>query len=43
MTEHNLYYYHQLMARLRASIETGTFRNLRDSLRKDWNSHYESV
>jgi queuine tRNA-ribosyltransferase len=43
MTEHNLFYYHQLMARLRVSIETGTFRNLRDSLRKDWNSHYESV
>jgi len=43
MTEHNLHYYHRLMARLRSSIETGTFRNLRDSLRKDWNSHYESV
>jgi len=43
MTEHNLHYYHQLMARLRRSIETGTFRTLRDSLRKDWNSHYESV
>jgi queuine tRNA-ribosyltransferase len=43
MTEHNLHYYHQLMARLRSSIETGTFRTLRDSLRNDWNSHYESV
>ncbi len=43
MTEHNLHYYHQLMARLRASIETGTFRTLRDSLRTDWKSHYESV
>jgi len=43
MTEHNLHYYHMLMARLRASIETGTFRTLRDDLRNDWNSHYESV
>lgn len=43
MTEHNLHYYHALMSRLRASIETGTFRTLRDDLRNDWNSHYESV
>ena len=43
MTEHNLQYYHNLMARLRASIETGTFRTLRDSLRKDWISQNESV
>jgi queuine tRNA-ribosyltransferase len=38
MTEHNLHYYHGLMARLRASIETGTFRNLIETLRNDWNS-----
>ena len=35
MTEHNLYYYHGLMARLRASIETGTFRTLIESLGTD--------
>jgi queuine tRNA-ribosyltransferase len=38
MTEHNLHYYHGLMARLRASIETGTFRILIETLRNDWNS-----
>ncbi len=38
MTEHNLHYYHGLMARLRASIETGTFRSLIATLRNDWNS-----
>jgi len=38
MTEHNLHYYHGLMARLRASIETGTFRNLIETLRNDWNT-----
>jgi len=43
MTHHNLAYYHRLMARLRASIETGTFRNLTESLRNDWNSQDESV
>ena len=42
MTQHNLHYYHQLMARLRASIETGTFRTLVDTLHNDWNLH-ESV
>ncbi len=43
MTQHNLHYYHALMARLRGSIETGTFRTLIETLQKDWNSHYESV
>jgi queuine tRNA-ribosyltransferase len=38
MTEHNLHYYHGLMARLRGSIETGTFRTLTATLRNDWNS-----
>jgi len=38
MTEHNLHYYHALMARLRASIENGTFRTLIATLRNDWNS-----
>ncbi|HEY5644964.1 MAG TPA: tRNA guanosine(34) transglycosylase Tgt [Pseudomonadales bacterium] len=38
MTEHNLHYYHGLMARLRGSIENGTFRTLIETLRRDWNS-----
>lgn len=37
MTRHNLHYYHSLMARLRASIETGTFRTVVESLHNDWN------
>ena len=41
MTQHNLHYYHTLMARLRASIETGTFRSLRDTLQLAWNSTNE--
>ena len=43
ITHHNLYYYHQLMARLRTSIETGTFRNLVETLHNDWNSKHESA
>jgi queuine tRNA-ribosyltransferase len=43
MTQHNLSFYHGLMARLRASVETGTFRSLVESLRRDWNPHDESV
>jgi queuine tRNA-ribosyltransferase len=43
MTEHNLYYFHDLMTRLRASIETGTFRTLIETLKNGWNSHNESV
>ncbi len=42
VTRHNLHYYHSLMARLRASIETGTFRTLVESLHNDWNLN-ESV
>ena len=42
MTEHNLHYYHSLMSQLRASIETGTFRTLVESLHNDWNSVDES-
>ena len=38
MTQHNLHFYHDLMARLRAGIETGTFRTLVDTLHNDWNS-----
>jgi queuine tRNA-ribosyltransferase len=38
MTRHNLHYYHGLMARLRASIETGTFRILIETLQNGWNS-----
>jgi queuine tRNA-ribosyltransferase len=38
MTHHNLTYYHDLMAGLRASIETGTFRPHIESLRTSWNS-----
>ncbi len=37
MTQHNLHYYHDLMARLRASIETGTFRTLVATLQSGWN------
>jgi queuine tRNA-ribosyltransferase len=43
MTHHNLTYYHELMARLRASIETGTFRSLIESLRDGWITPDESV
>ncbi len=43
MTQHNLHYYHQLMAQLRASIETGTFRNLATSLQNQWNCDHELV
>ncbi|MEZ5558300.1 MAG: tRNA guanosine(34) transglycosylase Tgt [Pseudomonadales bacterium] len=43
MTRHNLHYYHSLMARLRASIETGTFRSLVETLQTGWNSQDESV
>lgn len=43
MTEHNLHYYHTLMAQLRSAIETGTFRTLAESLFNDWNSNNESV
>jgi len=43
MTHHNLAYYHGLMAGLRASIETGTFRTLVETLRNDWKSQDESV
>jgi queuine tRNA-ribosyltransferase len=43
MTQHNLHYYHELMAQLRASIETGTFRNLSETLQNGWNSLNESV
>ncbi len=38
MTRHNLHYYHALMARLRASIETGTFPSLIETLHNGWNS-----
>jgi queuine tRNA-ribosyltransferase len=43
MTQHNLHYYHDLMAQLRVSIETGTFRNLIESLHNGWNPLDESV
>ena len=43
MTQHNLHYYHQLMAQLRGSIETGTFRNLATSLKNQWNCDHELV
>jgi len=39
MTQHNLHYYHNLMAQLRSAIETGTFRTLVESLHNDWNIH----
>jgi queuine tRNA-ribosyltransferase len=43
MTEHNLHYYHGLMARLRAAIETGTLRPLIETLENGWKSENESV
>ena len=43
MTQHNLHYYHQLMAQLRGSIETGTFWNLATSLQNQWNCDHELV
>jgi queuine tRNA-ribosyltransferase len=43
MTHHNLAYYHGLMARLRASIETGTFRSLIETLQNGWISPDEPV
>ena len=43
MTQHNLYYYHNLMAQLREAIETGTFRTLAQSLFNDWNNNDEFV
>lgn len=38
MTQHNLHYYHNLMTRLRTSIETGTLRTLIATLQTGWNS-----
>ncbi len=43
MTHHNLHYYHELMARLRESIETGTFRSLIETLQNGWISPDEPV
>ena len=43
MTQHNLHYYHALVAQLRAAFETGTFRTRVETLRNDWNSAHESV
>jgi len=43
MTTHNLHYYHGLMARLRASIETGTLPGLIKRLQKDWMQDDEPV
>jgi queuine tRNA-ribosyltransferase len=37
MTTHNIHYYHNLMAQLRTSIETGTFRTLVNTLHNEWN------
>jgi queuine tRNA-ribosyltransferase len=43
MTQHNLHFYHNLMAQLRGSIETGTFRSLAKALLNQWNSDNEFV
>jgi queuine tRNA-ribosyltransferase len=43
MTRHNLHYYHELMRRLRESIETGTFPALAKALRQDWNLPDEPI
>ncbi len=43
MTEHNLHYYHDLMRRLRGSIETGTLPSLAKTLYDGWNTQDEFV
>ncbi len=43
MSLHNLYYYQQLMARLRAAIEAGTLSALSETLRTGWNSKDDVV
>ena len=43
MTHHNLHYYHDLMRRLRGSIETGTLPSLAKSLLDHWNTQDEFV
>ena len=43
MTHHNLHYYHDLMSRLRGSIETGTLRTLAKTLIDGWNTQDEPV
>ncbi len=43
MTHHNLYYYHDLMRRLRGAIETGTLRTLVQTLLDEWNTQDEPV
>ena len=39
MTQHNLHYYHHLLAQLRSAIETGTLRSLAATLRQSWNNN----
>ena len=43
MTHHNLHYYHELMRRLRGSIETGTLPSLVKTLLDGWNTQDESI
>ena len=43
MTQHNLHFYHNLMAQLRGSIETGTFLSLAKALLNQWNRDNEFV
>ncbi len=43
MTHHNLHYYHDLMGRLRGSIETGTLPGLVSTLNDGWNTQDESL
>jgi queuine tRNA-ribosyltransferase len=43
MTMHNVYYYQQLMRRLRGAIEMGTLRILIETLHHGWTSQDESV
>lgn len=42
-TQHNLRYYHNLMAQLRGAIETGTFRTLANRLHDQWETDHELV
>ncbi len=41
MSQHNLHYYHGLMARLRAAIEAGTLPNLINTLEDGWSRNHE--
>tara|TARA_B100000963_G_C22544544_1_gene633808 strand:+ start:274 stop:423 length:150 start_codon:yes stop_codon:yes gene_type:complete len=43
LTEHNLHFYHRLMAELREAIEHGTLGALASELLKSWKEDYEFI